>query len=241
MVVRTGLMSRFTAIAVDAQVKTTEGGKAYDVIFVGTTNGRVIKAINARSADSASGVAPVIIEELQVFSVDTPVKSIEVIGSGSSKASEVKKKSSNTINKRQNLKSLGQLAVMSAEELRSFPVQRCERASGCEECVALQDPYCAWDLRSARCSSGDWTRNMASSFLQSIATGHHAKCGNAAGGKESKRPELTSPQTFSYERHFGTVGLGQIVNIIDDKNRAAIGAASETSMVSGEGNGGGNG
>ena len=35
MVVRTGLMSRFTAIAVDAQVKTTEGGKAYDVIFVG--------------------------------------------------------------------------------------------------------------------------------------------------------------------------------------------------------------
>ena len=35
MVVRTGLMSRFTAIAVDAQVKTTEGGKAYDVIFIG--------------------------------------------------------------------------------------------------------------------------------------------------------------------------------------------------------------
>ena len=34
MIVRTGLMSRFTAIAVDAQVKTTEG-KAYDVIFVG--------------------------------------------------------------------------------------------------------------------------------------------------------------------------------------------------------------
>ena len=38
----------------------------------------MIKAINAQSADSASGVAPVIIEELQVFSVDTPVKSIEV-------------------------------------------------------------------------------------------------------------------------------------------------------------------
>ena len=34
IVVRTGLMSRFTAIAVDAQVKTTEG-KAYDVLFVG--------------------------------------------------------------------------------------------------------------------------------------------------------------------------------------------------------------
>lgn len=34
LVVRTGLISRFTAIAVDPQVKTTDG-KAYDVIFVG--------------------------------------------------------------------------------------------------------------------------------------------------------------------------------------------------------------
>ena len=60
-----------------------------------------------------------------------------------------------------------------------------------------------------------------------------------SGGKERKRPELTSPQTFSYERHFGTVGLGQIVNIIDDKNRgSAIGrAASETSASNGGGSG----
>ena len=34
LVVRTGLISRFTVIAVEPQVKTTEG-KAYDVIFVG--------------------------------------------------------------------------------------------------------------------------------------------------------------------------------------------------------------
>ena len=87
---------------------------------------------------------------LERIIIISPSSILQVIGSGSSKASEVKKKSSNTINKRQNLKSLGQLAVMSAEELRSFPVQRCERASGCEECVALQDPYCAWDLRSVR-------------------------------------------------------------------------------------------
>ena len=58
-------MSRFTSIAVDPQVGTTEG-KTYDVIFVGTTKGRVIKAINAQSADSRDGVKTVIIEELQV-------------------------------------------------------------------------------------------------------------------------------------------------------------------------------
>ena len=49
----------------DPQVGTTEG-KTYDVLFVGTTRGRVIKAINAQSADSRDGVDTVIIEELQV-------------------------------------------------------------------------------------------------------------------------------------------------------------------------------
>ena len=34
MVIRTGIVSRFTVIAVDPQVKTTDG-KAYDVLFVG--------------------------------------------------------------------------------------------------------------------------------------------------------------------------------------------------------------
>ena len=38
---------------------------------------------------------------------------------------------------------------------------RCDRAITCVDCVALQDPYCAWDIRASRCSSGDWTSNMA--------------------------------------------------------------------------------
>ena len=67
VLIRTGLVSRFTSIAVDPQVGTTEG-KTYDVIFVGTTKGRVIKTINAQSADSREGVKTVVIEELQVSS-----------------------------------------------------------------------------------------------------------------------------------------------------------------------------
>ena len=47
-------------------------------------------------------------------------------------------------------KSLGRLAVMSDIEIRSLAVQRCDRAANCEQCVALQDPYCAWDVRSSR-------------------------------------------------------------------------------------------
>lgn len=50
----------------------------------------------------------------------------------------------------QGLQSLGALAVMSATEVRSFPVQRCDRATTCQDCVALQDPYCAWEVRASR-------------------------------------------------------------------------------------------
>jgi hypothetical protein len=75
--------------------------------------------------------------------VDTVVRDLKVVWSSSPT-------SSGGGARKQSLKSLGQLAVMSTEEVRSFPVQRCERASGCAECVALQDPYCAWDVRSAR-------------------------------------------------------------------------------------------
>ena len=42
-----GYSYRFTQIAVDPQVKTP-GGKTYDVLFIGTDNGKVIKAVNRR-------------------------------------------------------------------------------------------------------------------------------------------------------------------------------------------------
>ena len=35
-------------------------------------------------------------------------------------------------------KSLGRLAVMSELEIRSLAVQRCDRATNCGDCVALQ-------------------------------------------------------------------------------------------------------
>ena len=136
VLIRTGLVSRFTTIAVDPQVGTTEG-KTFDVIFVGTSKGRIIKAINALSSDSRDKVETVVIEELQVFDPDVVIKELKVMGGGLA-----------------GRKSLGRLAVMANTELRSVAVQRCDRATNCGDCVALQDPYCAWDVRASRCSSG---------------------------------------------------------------------------------------
>lgn len=47
------------------------------------------------------------------------------------------------------------------------------------ECVALQDPYCAWDKQAGRCRSyshgvSRWLDE--NSFYQSVSTGSHAAC-----------------------------------------------------------------
>merc|ERR1712223_520767 len=82
ILIRTGLISRFTTIAVDPQVGTTEG-KTFDIIFVGTTRGPVIKVINAQSADSRNNVKTVVIEELQVFAdPHVVIRDLKVMGGG---------------------------------------------------------------------------------------------------------------------------------------------------------------
>ena len=91
-----------------------------------------------------SDVDTIVIEELQVFDPNVIIRDVKVMGGGLA-----------------GRKSLSRLAVMSDLEIRSLAVQRCDRAITCADCVALQDPYCAWDIRASRCSSGDWTSNMA--------------------------------------------------------------------------------
>ena len=66
----------FAFLAVDPQVGTTEG-KTFDIIFVGTTRGRVIKAINAQAADASSGVETIVIEELQIFDPNVIIRELK--------------------------------------------------------------------------------------------------------------------------------------------------------------------
>lgn len=167
----------------------------------------MIKAINAQSADSRNSVGTVVIEELQVFDPDVVISDLKVMGGGLA-----------------GRKSLGRLAVMSESEIRSLAVQRCDRASNCRDCVALQDPYCAWDVRASRCSSGDWTSNMANSFLQSVVTGKHPQCPeDAASSSPPSKPasDLSSNGAFLYS--YGNyldhqAPLGQVVNIVDNQD-----------------------
>ncbi|VVD05526.1 unnamed protein product, partial [Leptidea sinapis] len=184
IVIRTSFHYRFTQIAVDPQVKTP-GGKAYDVLFIGTDNGKIIKAINAVSYDTNKRAAPVVIEELQAFGAGSPVRALRVARAGRDAA---------------------RLIAVSDKEVLSLRLHR--------ECVALQDPYCAWDKQAGRCRA--YTHGVSrwldeNSFYQSVSTGSHAACphskdAGAVGGLSSGL----------YDDARGE-NKGEVINIVQDK------------------------
>lgn len=49
--------------------------------FIFLDNGKVIKAINADAADSSKRVNPVVIEEMQVFAPNVPIRNLKVMQS----------------------------------------------------------------------------------------------------------------------------------------------------------------
>ena len=45
-----------------------------------------------------------------------------------------------------------QLIVLSEQEVVAISLHRCQAANdSCGDCVALQDPYCAWDIKTNAC------------------------------------------------------------------------------------------
>ena len=44
------------------------------------------------------------------------------------------------------------------------------------ECVALQDPYCAWDKIAGRCKATEGRLLDANNYYQSVSNGVHASC-----------------------------------------------------------------
>ncbi|PSN42842.1 Semaphorin-1A [Blattella germanica] len=158
IVIRTSFHYRFTQIAVDPQIKTP-GGKPYDVLFIGTDNGKVIKAVNAAAADTKDKVSPVVIEEIQVFPPHIAVRNLKVVRDSSLPD--------------------GRLVVVADGEVQALRLHRCysDKILSCSECVALQDPYCAWDKQNQKCRAVGAPRwSDEKYFYQSIATGVHAAC-----------------------------------------------------------------
>ncbi|KAL1781043.1 semaphorin-3G [Sigmodon hispidus] len=118
VLVKTHLAQQLRQIVVD-RVEAEDG--TYDVIFLGTDSGSVLKVI----ALHVSGLAEpeeVVLEELQVFKVPTPITQMEI---------SVKRQT---------------LYVGSPLGVARLKLHQCETyGSACAECCLARDPYCAWD------------------------------------------------------------------------------------------------
>ncbi|XP_021059420.1 semaphorin-3G [Mus pahari] len=121
VLVKTHLAQQLRQIVVD-RVEAEDG--TYDVIFLGTDSGSVLKVIALQGSGSTEP-EEVVLEELQVFKVPTPITEMEI---------SVKRQT---------------LYVGSPLGVARLQLHQCETyGSACAECCLARDPYCAWDGNS---------------------------------------------------------------------------------------------
>ena len=81
---------------------------------------------------------------------------------------------------RNSMESSPKLVILTPSAVTAIPLSRCGAVGTCARCVALQDPYCGWDLVSSKCvSQSKFNSNYASEFLQNISVGRHRQCGDS--------------------------------------------------------------
>uniref|UniRef100_A0A8D3AGJ2 Sema domain, immunoglobulin domain (Ig), short basic domain, secreted, (semaphorin) 3bl n=1 Tax=Scophthalmus maximus TaxID=52904 RepID=A0A8D3AGJ2_SCOMX len=118
VLVKANIPYKLKQIVVD-RVEAEDG--QYDVMFIGTDIGTVLKVIALHSGNSLE-TEEVTLEELQVFKVPTPVTSMDI---------SVKRQA---------------LYVGSPAGVAQVKLHRCETyGKACAECCLARDPYCAWD------------------------------------------------------------------------------------------------
>ncbi|VDP07992.1 unnamed protein product [Soboliphyme baturini] len=184
LVVDTALSYRLTQIAVDGGVKAVNGQR-YDVIFVGTDEGRVMKFVNVAQG---SHVNTVLIDDVRVFHDHMPIQSLLV--------------NRQDFSRRQEVVTDNSLIVISRNEVRSVPLHHCTNHTSCASCVKLQDPYCAWDVSISLCvghTDGFWADH--GNYVQDLMSGRSSFCSESDDDDMpgSQIAIIESPSIYSAE------------------------------------------
>lgn len=184
--VKVSLQYRLTAIAVDSQIEALNG-KKYDVVFVGTDDGRVIKFINSRSPDS--------------FDVDTAViTDTQALPHGT------------RINDLRISKNTNSLAVIGQGRIVSIPLYHCNQMKRCRECLALQDPYCIWHDTNHECVSIYGNQNIKDVYIQDLSGKNTSKmCKKYDDNENWVEPQ---PTVIKMSSHATLAGVGRSANDI---------------------------
>lgn len=116
----------------------------------------------------------------------------------------------------------------------AIKLHRCnsERITSCSECLALQDPYCAWDRLAGKCRSHGAPRwHEENHFYQNVATGQHAACPSGkSSGKDAHAHDMKG-----YRNDMGLIdshrsskdSSGEVINIMQEKNFEANGSGPQ--------------
>lgn len=162
---------RFTSIAIDPQIQSIDG-KFYDVLYIGTDNGKLLKAVYKSSADK--NVDGIVISRSQVLPPGMPINALKVV------------------------KSKNKVIIISKNQVRSVKLNHCLSILSCADCVTLQDPHCAWDLTENRCVQTNSLMIHNDNYLQSISEGllllNLSKCTSQTVRPKSKSLEPTQHQ-----------------------------------------------
>lgn len=117
LLVRVGVHYKFSKLVVD-RVEAVDG--TYDVLFIGTDSGLVLKAIHFPREHGQS--QEVTLEQMQVFQQKSPVTAM-------------------TLSKKKQW-----LYIGSSEGLSQLSLYQCDMyGQACAECCLARDPYCTWD------------------------------------------------------------------------------------------------
>lgn len=112
--------------------ETALNGATYDILFVGTDDGRVLKLINLQPRRHSPET--VVIADIRVFDTVTSISGLHLYS---------------TRDKNKG----NELIAMSQTEVKSIPTCCCSMKSTCSSCVMLQDPCCAWNSILRTCVS----------------------------------------------------------------------------------------
>ncbi|CAG0880690.1 unnamed protein product [Cyprideis torosa] len=175
ILVKASFKYRFTQIAVDPAVPGADEKRVYDVLFIGTDDGHILKVVNVRAFDIQEEL---IVEELQVLPIGQPVTNLML--TEGERPADTKR-----------------LVIVSDDKILSIPVERCARyALTCEDCVALRDPYCSWNIQKQACGYQQKPRRLN---IQDIFSGSLSGCNalNLGGDqpriRDDERPKSTTP------------------------------------------------
>lgn len=171
LLLHTSFQAQFTKIAVDWQVHAADD-RYYDVMFVGTDDGRVIKSVNK---GATSKIETVVIEDIQVFDSHDPVTDLKVF--------------------RDKAKGIEKLIVVSREKVVSIPLHRCHARKTCRTCVELQDPYCAWDDGS--CNNAE---RGIQNVIDGWRSGWNPECEEVTIYDDTNKQETTTPKPEASEK-----------------------------------------